>query len=37
MATTDAEDLVALMSDDDPLGARINVRSTEHGNRASLR
>jgi acetyl-CoA C-acetyltransferase len=37
MATTEDEDLVALMSDGDPLGARIMVRSTEHGNRASLR
>jgi acetyl-CoA C-acetyltransferase len=36
MATTDDEDLVALMSDDDPLGAEISVWSTEHGNRASL-
>ena len=36
MATTDDEDLVALMSDGDPLGANISVWSTEHGNRASL-
>ena len=36
MATTEDEDLVALLSGDDPLGARITVRSTEHGNRASL-
>ena len=36
MATTDAEDLVALMSDD-PLGAAFVVRPTEHGNRALLR
>ena len=35
MATTDDEDLVALMSDGDPLGAAISVWSTEHGNRAS--
>jgi acetyl-CoA C-acetyltransferase len=37
MATTDDEDLVALMSDGDPLGANISVWSTENGNRASLR
>jgi acetyl-CoA C-acetyltransferase len=36
MATTDDEDLVALLSDDDPLGAAIVVRSSEHGNRATL-
>ena len=36
MATTDDEDLVALMSDGDPLGANISVWSTENGNRASL-
>jgi acetyl-CoA C-acetyltransferase len=35
MATTDDEDLVALMSDGDPLGAAISVWSTEHGNRVS--
>jgi acetyl-CoA C-acetyltransferase len=35
MATTDDEDLVALMSDGDPLGANISVWSTENGNRAS--
>jgi acetyl-CoA C-acetyltransferase len=37
MATTDDDDLVALMSDGDPLGANISVWSTENGNRASLR
>ena len=37
LATTEDDDLVALLSDDDPLGAAIMVRSTEHGNRASLR
>ena len=37
MATTEDDDLVALMSDGDPLGAQISVWSTEHGNRASLR
>jgi acetyl-CoA C-acetyltransferase len=36
MATTEDEDLVALMSDGDPLGAEIYVWSTEHGNRATL-
>jgi acetyl-CoA C-acetyltransferase len=36
MATSDDEDLVALMSTGDPLGAAINVWSTEHGNRAEL-
>jgi acetyl-CoA C-acetyltransferase len=36
MATTEDEDLVALMSDDDPLSTQITVWSTEHGNRASL-
>lgn len=37
MATTEDEDLVVLMSDGDPLGVAITVRSTEHGNRAVLR
>ncbi len=36
LATSEDEDLVALLSGDDPLGARITVQSTEHGNRASL-
>jgi acetyl-CoA C-acetyltransferase len=36
MATTEDDDLVALMSDDDPLGAAISVWTTEHGNSASL-
>jgi acetyl-CoA C-acetyltransferase len=36
MAITEDEDLVALMSDGDPLGATISVWSTEHGNRAAL-
>jgi acetyl-CoA C-acetyltransferase len=36
MATTDDADLVALMSDGEPLGAKISVWSTEHGNRAEL-
>ncbi len=37
MALTEDEDLVALMSDGDPLGARITVKSTDDGvNRATL-
>ncbi|HET7741839.1 MAG TPA: acetyl-CoA acetyltransferase [Mycobacterium sp.] len=36
MATTDDEDLIALMSDGEPLGAAISVWHTEHGNRATL-
>jgi acetyl-CoA C-acetyltransferase len=36
MAITEDEDLVGLMSDGDPLGAPIKVRSSEHGNRVSL-
>ncbi len=36
MATTDDDDLVALMSDGDPLGAAISVWPTDNGNRASL-
>jgi acetyl-CoA C-acetyltransferase len=37
LATSEDEDLVALLANGEPLGARISVRSTEHGNRASLR
>lgn len=37
MATTEDRDLVALMSDDDPLGANIVVTATDNGNRAALR
>src|SRR5258705_6327739 len=37
MATTEDEDLVALMSDGDPLGANISGWSPENGNRASPR
>jgi acetyl-CoA C-acetyltransferase len=37
LATSEDEDLVALFSDDDPLGAAIMVRSTENGNQATLR
>ena len=33
LATTEDDDLVALMSEGDPLGARITVRPTENGNR----
>ncbi|MFG1934464.1 acetyl-CoA acetyltransferase [Mycobacterium sp. NPDC048908] len=36
MATTEDDDLVALMTDGDPLGAAITVWSTDNGNRASL-
>ncbi|OBB58336.1 acetyl-CoA acetyltransferase [Mycobacterium sp. 852013-51886_SCH5428379] len=36
MATTEDEELVALLSDGDPLGVRIAVTSTEDGNRATL-
>ena len=37
MATTEDADLVALMSDGDPLGAEIVVKTTDNGNRAVLR
>jgi acetyl-CoA C-acetyltransferase len=36
LATSEDKDLVALMSDGDPLDAAIKVRTTEHGNRAVL-
>lgn len=36
MATTDDDELVTLMSQGDPLGAKISVWNTEHGNRAEL-
>lgn len=36
MATSDDDELVGVMSHGDPLGAAINVWSTEHGNRAEL-
>jgi acetyl-CoA C-acetyltransferase len=36
LATSEDEDLVALLAHGEPLGAAITVRSTEHGNRASL-
>jgi acetyl-CoA C-acetyltransferase len=36
LATSEDAELVELMSDGDPLGARIVVNSTEHGNRAVL-
>lgn len=36
LATTDDAELVALLSDGEPLGAAIAVRSTEQGNRATL-
>ncbi len=37
MALTEDDELVALMSEGDPLGAAITVMSIDHGNRASLR
>ncbi|PQD97618.1 acetyl-CoA acetyltransferase [Mycobacterium sp. EPG1] len=37
MATTENADLVALMSDGDPLGAKVTVTPTDNGNRAVLR
>ncbi|ORB27498.1 acetyl-CoA acetyltransferase [Mycolicibacterium parafortuitum] len=37
MATTEDADLVALMSDGDPLGAKVTVTPTDNGNRAVLR
>jgi acetyl-CoA C-acetyltransferase len=37
MATSEDADLVSLMSDGDPLGAKVAVTSTENGNRAVLR
>jgi len=37
LATTEDEDLVALMSDGDPLGAAVTVRALDYGNRCSLR
>lgn len=36
MATTEDDELVALMSDGDPLGAKVAVVATENGNRAVL-
>jgi acetyl-CoA C-acetyltransferase len=37
LATTENEDLIALLTDADPLGQSVSVRSFEHGNRCSLR
>lgn len=37
LATTEDDDLVALLSDGEPLGARITVRALDYGNRCSLR
>ncbi|OHV04298.1 acetyl-CoA acetyltransferase [Mycobacterium talmoniae] len=37
LATTEDEDLVALLSDGEPLGAQITVRALDYGNRCSLR
>jgi len=36
LATSEDENLVALLADRDPIGVAITARSTEHGNRASL-
>ena len=36
LATTEDEDLVALLGDGEPLGARITVRALDYGNRCSL-
>ena len=36
LATSEDEDVVGLLSDGEGLGARVVVRSTEHGNRATL-
>lgn len=37
LATSEDEDLVALLADGEPLGAPITVRALDYGNRASLR
>lgn len=37
LATTEDDDLVALLSDGEPLGAPITVRALDYGNRCSLR
>ena len=36
LATTEDDDLISLMTEGDPLGARIVVKSFEQGNRACL-
>ena len=36
MATSEDADLVSLMSDGEPLGAKVTVTSTDNGNRAVL-
>jgi acetyl-CoA C-acetyltransferase len=36
LATTENEDLIALLTDGDPLGRPISVRSFDHGNRCAL-
>jgi acetyl-CoA C-acetyltransferase len=36
LATTENEDLIALLTDGDPLGRRISVRSFDYGNRCAL-
>ncbi|CAJ1494541.1 acetyl-CoA acetyltransferase [[Mycobacterium] kokjensenii] len=37
LATTEDEDLVALLSDGDPLGASVTVRAFDYGNRCTVR
>jgi acetyl-CoA C-acetyltransferase len=37
LATTEDDDLVALLSDGEPLGVPITVRALDYGNRCSLR
>jgi acetyl-CoA C-acetyltransferase len=37
LATSEDDDLVALLSDGDPLGAQITVRALDYGNRCALR
>jgi len=37
MATSEDEDLVALLADGEPLGAKVLVRASEYGNRVSLK
>jgi len=36
LATTENDDLIALLTDGDPLGRRVSVRSFDYGNRCEL-
>jgi acetyl-CoA C-acetyltransferase len=36
LATTEEDDLIALLTDGEPLGHSVTVRSFDHGNRCSL-